>query len=94
MSRFGSKLGLVMPRAGKPLNPYPYPDPGDDLANYQLMTPEEVAKLMRISKTGVYRLVESRVVPFYRVGGVLRFRKQDLIAYLKSKRTNATNWHL
>jgi len=49
---------------------------------------------MKVSKTTVYRLVESRILPFYRIGGSLRFRKQDVIAYLESKRTDAVNWHL
>lgn len=51
--------------------------------NVKLLTPKEVADMLRISMTGVYRLVEGRKVRFYRVRGVLRFDMQDIQAYLR-----------
>jgi excisionase family DNA binding protein len=81
-------------RMRKPNAPSPYPGPGASLEDYELMTPDELGEFMKISKTSVYRLVESRILPAYRIGGVLRFRKQDVIAYLESKKTDAVNWHL
>jgi excisionase family DNA binding protein len=51
--------------------------------NMRLMTPSEVAVFLRISKNGVYRLVERRVIRFYRLRGVLRFDQQDIEAFLK-----------
>ena len=49
----------------------------------RLLTPKEVAEALRISMTGVYRLVEARKLRFYRVRGVLRFDEQDVLAYLQ-----------
>jgi excisionase family DNA binding protein len=43
----------------------------------------EVVKALRISKSGVYRLVESRKIRFYKVGGVLRFDAQDVEDFLR-----------
>ncbi|MGO9291708.1 MAG: helix-turn-helix domain-containing protein [Polyangia bacterium] len=47
-----------------------------------LLTPHEVAELLRVSKTSVYRLVERRAIRFYRVCGLLRFAREDVHAYL------------
>lgn len=52
----------------------------------KLLTVDEVAKLFRISKASVYRMVESRIIPFYKISGVLRFKEEDLLIYLESQR--------
>lgn len=49
-----------------------------------LLTPDELASVLRISKTSVYRLVERRAIRFYRVAGSLRFNTQDVAVYLKN----------
>jgi excisionase family DNA binding protein len=51
-----------------------------------MLTPDELAQFLRISKTGVYRLVEKRVIPFYRVSGSLRFSKSDVVSFLSGNR--------
>ena len=61
------------PRAGQP----------------RLLTVDEVAALLRVSKTSVYRLVEHRVLPFYRLPGSLRFAEEDVQAYLAARRVAA-----
>lgn len=60
------------------------PNGSDTIPN--LITPDELMKLLRISKTGVYRLVEKRAIPFYRVRGALRFDKQDVLEFLRQGR--------
>lgn len=51
-----------------------------------LLTIDEVAAVLRVSKTSVYRLVDRRKLPFCRVGRGLRFRREDLEAYLQATR--------
>jgi len=51
-----------------------------------LMTPKELAEFLGISKSSVYLLVETRKLPFYKVGGSLRFRFGDVEEYLKGVR--------
>ena len=48
----------------------------------KLLTLDEVAELLRVSKTSVYRLVERRALRFYRVSGLLRFDHADIEAFL------------
>lgn len=58
---------------------------GDSTTN-KLMTPNELAEFLDISKSSVYLLVETRKLPFYKVGGSLRFRMNDIEEYLKKVR--------
>ena len=49
-------------------------------------TPEELAEFLAISRATVYRLVGKRQLPFHKIGGVLRFKKADIEAYLETGR--------
>jgi excisionase family DNA binding protein len=48
-----------------------------------LITPDELAAFLRISKSSIYRLIEGRKITFCKVGGVLRFRKNDINEYIE-----------
>jgi excisionase family DNA binding protein len=47
-----------------------------------LITPDELANFLKISKSSIYRLVEERKLPFHKVGGSLRFKKEVIDKYL------------
>jgi excisionase family DNA binding protein len=49
-----------------------------------LLTPDDVAEVLRVSKTSVYRLVERREIRFYRVCGLLRFDSGDVERFLRA----------
>jgi excisionase family DNA binding protein len=51
----------------------------------ELMTPDEVASMLKISKVGVYRMVDKRHIRFYKVMGSLRFDKEDILSFLRAK---------
>lgn len=51
-----------------------------------LLTPKEAARFLRVSRTTLYRLVETRRLRFYRIGRQLRFDSPDLAAYLQAHR--------
>ena len=46
-------------------------------------TPDELAEYIAISRATVYRLVAKRQLPFRKIGGVLRFKKEDIERYLE-----------
>jgi len=52
----------------------------------EFITPNELARLLRISKAGVYRLVDKRQIPFHKVMGSLRFDKEDVMSFLQQNR--------
>ena len=61
----------------------------DSDTTIELLTVFDVAKLLKISQTGVYRLKERRLVPFSKVMGKILFEKRDILAYLRKNRTES-----
>lgn len=57
-----------------------------DLTSDNLITPKELTSILNISMATVYRLVDGRKIPFFKVGGRLRFSKEDIDQYLKRVR--------
>ncbi len=51
----------------------------------KVYTTEEVAEVLAISKTTVYRLVDKRELPAHKVGGSLRFPITEINQYLEAK---------
>ncbi len=62
----------------------------DDLRQWELLTPEEVCKLTKLAKTTVYTWSSQRKPPFpvLRLGRSVRFRKIDVLNWLKDKIEN------
>lgn len=58
---------------------------GDSNTN-NLITLKELAKFLGISKSTVYLMVETRKLPFFKVGGSLRFKMSDIEEYLQRVR--------
>ena len=59
----------------------------------ELLTPEEVAQMLKISKVGVYRLINKRLVRFHKVMGSIRFEKNDIASYLENNRVEVVGSH-
>jgi excisionase family DNA binding protein len=51
----------------------------------QLMTIDEVADYMQVSRFTVYRLVKSRQIPGTKIGRQWRFHKEEINRWLKEK---------
>lgn len=58
----------------------------ENIIHKPFLTPDDMATLFSISRKTVYRLVDRRLVPFHKIGGVLRFRKEDIEEYLNTTR--------
>lgn len=54
-----------------------------------LLTVEEVAELLRMTKKGIYALVEGRRIPFVKVSNRLRFIRSDVLGWLQENRVPA-----
>ena len=57
-----------------------------DSKTNNLITPEELADIFKISKSSIYRLIDKRQIPFFKIGGKLRFSKDDVSEYLNNVR--------
>jgi excisionase family DNA binding protein len=55
----------------------------------RLLTVNEVADLLRVSRMTVYRLIKEREIPALRVGRSYRLREEDVNAYLTDRYTQA-----
>lgn len=53
---------------------------------YDLLTPREVAEVMRVSTMTVYRLIKSGELPAIRVGKHLRIKGNDVVLFLDARR--------
>ena len=51
----------------------------------EIMTVPDVAEYLKLSASTVYRLAEHKKIPASKVGGVWRFRKRKLDAWLAAK---------
>jgi excisionase family DNA binding protein len=49
-----------------------------------LITIKEAAQYLSLSVATVYRLVESRKVPFFKIGSAIRFRREALQDWLET----------
>jgi excisionase family DNA binding protein len=57
-----------------------------DLNTNKLLSTDEMAIFFNISKTSVYRLISKRIIPFYKIGGMIRIKKSDILEYLDKNR--------
>jgi excisionase family DNA binding protein len=48
-----------------------------------LLTIPDVAKLLKISVSSVRRLQQARKLPFRKVGGSVRFARNDIVSFLE-----------
>lgn len=56
--------------------------------NNRLISLDEVAKYLGLSRWSIYRLIESGRLTAYKVGRFWRFKAEDIQAYLERKRVN------
>ena len=55
-----------------------------------LITPNQIAELLGIQTQTVYLWVRQKRIPFYRVGRLIKFDEQEVLAHFKSSR--AFSW--
>lgn len=51
----------------------------------ELLTVQNVCDLLNVKKSYVYWLTHSKKIPFIKIGGLLRFRKADIDAWLQAQ---------
>ena len=59
----------------------------------ELLTPDELAQMLKISKAGVYRLIDKRIIRFHKVMGSIRFEKSDVLSFLENNRFEVIGSH-
>ena len=59
-----------------------------------LLTPQQIADLLGMSRIWVYKQSAKGLLPFYRVGDAIRFDPEEIEAYLKERRGLKRGDHL
>jgi excisionase family DNA binding protein len=49
----------------------------------KLMTPDQVADILSVAKITVYRIMAKRKIRFSKIGGRVRFRREDIERYIE-----------
>ena len=52
----------------------------------EFYTVKELAELLCVKPLTIYRMVQRKELPHYKIGRSVRFRRDDIEAYLKSRR--------
>jgi excisionase family DNA binding protein len=55
------------------------------------MTVRDVAAFLNVNQKTVYRLVQRRELPGFKVAGAWRFRREDLIAWIEARKGAASD---
>lgn len=51
----------------------------------KLLTLDEVAGILVVKKSTVYKWTHHRLIPYRKIGGLVRFTEEDLQRWLRSK---------
>jgi excisionase family DNA binding protein len=62
---------------------------GDKLE--ELLSPKELSKLLKVSKPWPYLMVKRGLLPCYKMGKVIRFKRNDIEDFLKKSRVERMN---
>lgn len=54
----------------------------------QILTVEQTAQLLHLSKKTIYERVRARTLPFYRDGKRILFKRSELLAYLDTQKVS------
>jgi excisionase family DNA binding protein len=56
----------------------------------ELISPKELSRLLKVSKPWPYIMVKRGLLPYYKIGKVIRFRLRDVEAFLEKSRFEAS----
>jgi excisionase family DNA binding protein len=88
IERSDDRLGLPVDLTERVLHFDSTNRPTDSSPVIELLTVQEVAKLLKISASGVRRLQQQRQIPFVKVGGSVRFARDDLVSFVARQRVD------
>lgn len=54
----------------------------NNLTNKYFLSPQELAIYFSVSLKTIYRRIDHREIPFYKIGGIIRFKKEGIEKYM------------
>lgn len=59
-----------------------------DISTREILTAMEVAKMLKVTRVTVYRMIKRGEIPCYRNGGILMFYKDEILSWVDSTKAN------
>ena len=59
-----------------------------DINTREILTAMEVAKMLKVTRVTVYRMIKRGEIPCYRNGSILMFYKDEILSWVDSTRKN------
>ncbi len=56
------------------------------MEDFSLLKPEDVARILKVAKVTPYAWARRGVLPHYRLEGVIRFKLEDIKAFVEARR--------
>ncbi len=57
----------------------------------QLLKAGDVAKILKVAKVTPYQWARRGILPYYRLEGTIRFKLEDIKAFIEAQRTESKN---
>ena len=59
-----------------------------DISTREILTAMEVAKMLKVTRVTVYRMIKRGEIPCYRNGSILMFYKDEILKWVDSTKAN------
>ena len=56
------------------------------MEEFALLKPEDVARILKVAKVTPYQWARKGVLPHYRLEGTIRFKMEDIKAFVEARR--------
>ena len=54
--------------------------------DFQLLKPQDVARILKVAKVTPYAWARKNIIPHYRIEGIIRFKLEDIKAFVEKRR--------
>ena len=52
----------------------------------KMLDKKDLMRLFKVSKSTIERMVRSRQIPFYKIGGTIRFNQDEVVSFMQRNR--------
>ena len=52
----------------------------------KMLDKKDLMRLFKVSKSTIERMVRSRQIPFYKIGGTIRFKQDEVVSFMQRNR--------
>lgn len=61
------------------------------MEDFQLLKPDDVARMLKVAKVTPYQWARRGILPHYKLEGTIRFKLEDIKAFVEARRMEKKN---